>query len=397
MAFFARPNLDNTQFKQLTGSTLTLSGQTQIATTSGLTLIGDAGTGPAAYGGMYIPIIATGASNNFVLTYDCLQKAIVLKESTVSGGSTVYTYSGLTTCAVGGLPIDQCLLNDPLVDIIHCMVSPSIPPVLTSVSVSSISLCLPNINTLYEVGSQLDICPSISINLGCINPYYQGIPPYVATTRSSNVSGYTFSFQGAQCPFTSSFATTGSETFSNSIIQPDSNLAVGCVSYYSGVTPYYSDGITTYLSGCTAGFKSSCRTITGVYPWYFGSTSSAPILTGTTGTCAQCLISGGTACVGTSTGNIVVQNYCVSGKYIWFAIPSGATNTKTVWDGGNSISNCGTIPGDLFAAECVKYIYSPNDLWGTPTSCYPSTPVPYKIYVSNYPTSIDYTMTYKNN
>jgi hypothetical protein len=39
MGFFARPNIDNIQFKQLAGTTLTLSGTTQIATSGGLELI----------------------------------------------------------------------------------------------------------------------------------------------------------------------------------------------------------------------------------------------------------------------------------------------------------------------------------------------------------------------
>ena len=44
MTFFARPNLDDIQFKQLTGSTLTLSGQTRIIETNGLTLSDGAGS-----------------------------------------------------------------------------------------------------------------------------------------------------------------------------------------------------------------------------------------------------------------------------------------------------------------------------------------------------------------
>ena len=45
MPFFARPNLTDEQFKQLKGDNeiLTLSGQTRIATTSGLTLSDGAG------------------------------------------------------------------------------------------------------------------------------------------------------------------------------------------------------------------------------------------------------------------------------------------------------------------------------------------------------------------
>lgn len=65
MTFFARPKLDNDQFEQLSGTTLTLNGQTQIATISGFTL-------SDGNGGNVI-ITASGASSgttNNVLTYD---------------------------------------------------------------------------------------------------------------------------------------------------------------------------------------------------------------------------------------------------------------------------------------------------------------------------------------
>ena len=47
MPFFARPDLSNEQFKQLSGSTLTLSGTTQIANpVGGLEFIDDWNTNP---------------------------------------------------------------------------------------------------------------------------------------------------------------------------------------------------------------------------------------------------------------------------------------------------------------------------------------------------------------
>ena len=180
MAFFARPNLDNTQFKQLKGGEpLTLSGQTQIATTSGLTLIGD--------GGMYIPVIATGASNNFVLTYDSGQQAIVLKQSSASGGTTLYPYSGDTTCAVGGLPAGENLLNDELSAIICCMVSPTLNPALTNPSISSFNIS--PTTTLYEVGTAASVTATVVFDPGAINPQY---PPTACSCRSDGTLCYIY-------------------------------------------------------------------------------------------------------------------------------------------------------------------------------------------------------------
>ena len=161
MAFFARPNLDNTQFKQLKGGEpLTLSGQTQIATTSGLTLIGD--------GGMYIPVIATGASNNFVMTY--VNGEIVLRESTASGGSTVYTETGATTCTVGGLSAGTTVYNCTLDTVLQCILNPTLFPALSNPSISSFTLS--PATTLYEVGTVSDVCGVTAFNPGAINPQY---------------------------------------------------------------------------------------------------------------------------------------------------------------------------------------------------------------------------------
>ena len=41
MTFFSRPNLDDVQFEQLSGTTLTLNGNTIIYSVSGLSLSGD--------------------------------------------------------------------------------------------------------------------------------------------------------------------------------------------------------------------------------------------------------------------------------------------------------------------------------------------------------------------
>jgi hypothetical protein len=85
-------------------------------------------------------------------------------------------------------------------------------------------------------------------------------------------------------------------------------------------------------------------------------------------------------------GNILVDNFNVSGKYIWFAIPYTSTS-KTSWQGCNNPSNNGVIPGGLFPVACCMNIVSPESCWGT---------ICYKIYVSNYATSVNYGMAFSN-
>lgn len=398
MAFFARPNLDNTQFKQLKGGEpLTLSGQTQIATTSGLTLIGDAGTGPAAYGGMYIPVIATGASNNFVLTYDGSEKVIKLKESTASGGSTVYTYTGQTTCAVGGLPTGQTLFNDPLVDIIHCMVQPTICPTFTLPAITSMSLSPTTL--IYEVGQSVSITGTINSSFGSISPVY---PPTSSSCRSCGTYCVDYVYLGSPdannlCCGTFSIIT---KPFGSGTIGVGTNSISATVTYQGGVQPYDSSG-TAYDSPLPSGCTSTCtRTLTGVYPYYWGifTCAAAAGVGRPNACCIKDIITGGTEgsdyCkeVDVSTGTLNVTFNSSPDDYIWFATPNAST-TKTCWyvDATNKGTIGGAVSpgGNLFPSPdtSITDMCSCDGYWGGQT---------YKIYVSNYQTCATENMQLRN-
>jgi hypothetical protein len=382
MAFFARPNLDNTQFKQLKDSELTLSGQTQIATTSGLTLVGDAGTGPAAYGGMWIPIIATGASNNFVLTYDGTDKVIKLKASTASGGSTVYTESGATTCTVGGLSAGTTIYNCTLDCVLQCILNPTVYPALSSPSLSSFTIT-PS-TTLYEVGAVSNVCGTACFNAGCINPQYTAL----CDKRSCGTLCYVYNAFGVPYECITNAPSVPNYSFGANVIGAGSNYVSASICYCSGVQPYDSSG-AAYNSPLSTGVTSVCtRTITGVYPWYWGTlTCAAAAGVGRpTACCIKDGITGGTLtngtcnkCVGTSTGTLDVVFGSTSSDYLWFATPVGST-TKTCWY--ETALNNGCIGGGV-SVGCNLFP-APDTVTGMDSfeSCWCGQS--YKIYVSNY-------------
>jgi len=377
MAFFARPNLDNTQFKQLKGGEpLTLSGQTQIATTSGLTLFGDAGTGPAAYGGMYIPIIATGASNNFVLTYDGTQKAIVLKQSTSSGGTTVYPYSGLTTCTVGGITAGTSIYNDEVVDILQDILSPTVYPDLTSPSISSFTINPTSL--LYEVGAVASISATVAFNPGAIDPVY---PPTACSCRSDGTLCYIYTALAFPYECVTN-APSNIYPFTPTPVQPGSNVVSASVCYQGGTQPYDSSGAmydTPLSTGVTA---TSSKTITGTYPWYWGIEASGGVPIGVnrpTACCVKDVITGGTygcKCVGLSTGTLFVNFGSTSDDYLWFATPV-ASITKTWWYvdalNNNAIGGAVNPAGNLFP--------DPETVSAVTTTCWSGQE--YNIYISN--------------
>lgn len=103
MSFFTRPDLSDISFKQLGDSVLTLSGTTRINNTTGLTLFD---------GVEYIPIVVTGASSGYSLTYNNGK----FSPQPSGAGSTpsfdscrITTRSGIPSIAINGCTVQQFL------------------------------------------------------------------------------------------------------------------------------------------------------------------------------------------------------------------------------------------------------------------------------------------------
>lgn len=381
MAFFARPNLDNTQFKQLQGGEpLTLSGQTQIATTSGLTLATDnIGNG--------VIITASGASsatNNYVLTYDDVQKGIILKEATASGGTGYYTGRIPTTCTVGGLSANTNINTWTINSVLECALAPVVNPTLTNPSISSFTIS--DNTTIMEVGTSLSVTGSVVPNYGCIDSNYSG-----GTYRTCGVSGYTFDCFNAPGSFVSCPQTTEGSfaTYSSSgIISAGNNNPVKVyVHFCNGGTPYNSTG-GTYSTAYSATAYTANKLITGIYPWFWGVESGGVVPAGNnkpTGTCIKNIIStgtsSGTVCkvVGTTNGTLQIPFNSSPYDYIWFALPNGTT--KTNW--GTETDN-GEIGGSVSVGG--KLFPEPEEVFNVCTTCWNGQT--YQIYVSNYQSSV---------
>ena len=406
MAFFARPNLDNTQFKQLKGGEpLTLSGQTQIATTSGLTLYSGTTTGGV---NMYIPIVATGASNNYVLTYDSTEQVIKLKQSSASGATGIYDGASPTTCTVGGLTAGTSIYNDPVVDILQCMLVPTLYPIPIELpKVSSINLCCYGTSTLMgsicEVGCSLSIMSNTKYCGGSMTDVYSG--------NSTCSGGLPFEYvynmygvPGVTCSCTNPVAETrvGNDppTYNTLCVGGGSNTVGVYVKYCSGATIYDSSG--TYYTGVTSGCTNTkSKTICGIYPWYWGTVTcdAAPGVGRPDGDCIKKDITGGTATkvVGLSNSTLNVTFGSTACDYIWFAIPDCGGVEKTCWyvDTINNDIISGCIGGSccLFpaynSAICqITGVTSAQGCWAIPQV--------YDVYVSNYQSAASVNMQIRN-
>ena len=389
MAFFARPNLDNVQFKQLDGSVLTLSGQTQIATTSGLTLYGGM-SGGTPY---YIPIIATNADNFDVLTY--CNGIISLQPSSASGGTGIYDGSSPTTCSVGGLSAGTTIYGSGYTALLQCILVPTLNPTLTNPSISSFTIA--PTTTLYEVGTDINITTTTNFNAGCINPQYTA----ASNCRSDGASGYSYGIYGNPPVFVSCPNPTSVYAFPSHIVTAPSNTLSVFVNYCCGAQPKDSSG-ANYCSPLSASATTTCnKTITGVYPWYWGKvTCAAAAGVGRPDkACIKHMISGGTATkvVGLSNTTLNVTFGSTASDYIWFAIPSCGGVGKTCWyvDALNNQA----ITGPVSPGGCLFPAYNAStDLITGATSaqgCW-SIPQDYKMYVSNYQSAAVVNMQLRN-
>ena len=372
MTFFARPNLDNVQFEQLKDSTLTLSGQPQIATTTGLTLTtGSTGSG--------VILTASGASiNNQVLTYDSVENVIKLKDPTASGGTGIYTCDSPSTIEVGGMSACTDIYGCQVNDILQCILVPTVDPVV-SAFFNSLSIPPP---TTYEVGCQPTIIATSGFDRGCV---LSPVPPYCS--GSDKLTGLPSSH--VICAFgdingvtaTTTNLVTG-VTFNPTISYP-SNYIYSCVNYSSGATPVYRSDGSVYSATAAAGATSNktCL-ISGIYPYYWGKETCAtrPAVT-------QDLVTGGTKVVTTSTGTVTVNFNTVSSEYSWLAIPEVSASKNCWYVTALSNGPMLTSASDKYPDECILPITSSDGCWSS---------INYKVYMSKAVGAITLPMEFRN-
>ena len=373
MTFFARPDLSNEQFKQLTGSTLTLSGTTQIASIGGLSLADGAGG--------FIPIIAVTGSSTIgdVLT---LNNDGTIRLLPSGAGAGTYLGASPTTCTVGGLnagtPISGCTFQCILQTILVPALNPTLTPPSTTFTLTPATI-------LYEVGSSVSLTGTTCFNRGCINPQYTSL----SDKRTGLVNCYCYAGNIAPTSVSSTGNSVVSCTTIASLGQGTSSWS-STVFYDEGVQPKNSEG-GNFDSPLPAGSGVTInRTITGIYPYFYGKVASGGVPAGSNRPIATAaLITGGTKVISGSSGTIVINFNSTADDYIWFAIPS-ASASKTSWYitalNNGAIGGVVSPGGNLFPNE-ESIAGVSTTLWSGQT---------YKVYISNYQTAATQLMELRN-
>jgi len=347
MGFFTRPDLDNREFKQTSGSTLTLSGDTTIVGSLDV-------TGTLKSKG--VEIIGSGGTVGDILTFDGT-KIVLAPNSGGTAGSGIYTGSTPSTITVGGIAAGTSLTGRSFTSLWQQLLVQYLIPAFTSFIIDSAGQ--------YEVGN-----PS-------------------AFTGSHNFT-FTISNAGNVCSNTFGVydVTNSSCIASGCAVSSPQSVNIGSVSNTIPISHSWRGDATNTSSNT---LTSTNTTITSIYPYFYGKSASGGAGPGINRpTANQALINSGTKVLGTSTGTITISFNTSSDDYMWFAIPSTSTS-KTVWYinalNTGAIGGAVSFAGNLFPNFDLVSIDSPTGYWSG---------VNYKIYIANYQSAVTDPMQLRN-
>ncbi len=249
MAFSTKQNLSNEKFGQVSGGTLTLSGNTVIAN-----------SGKLRYASA---ISITGETQIVHKSY--VDDAIL---SVSTGGSIIYSGATPASVAIGGIEIGYQLTGKTANQILENLLVPTLNPTLTNPSITSFTQ---NLSATQEVG--VSVTPTFTTNFsrGSISPAYG-----TSGFRSGLPTKYEYSGSGNLRTVTStSTSNTSAATGATTLVEGTNTWSV-YVKYSAGEQPKNSAGgnfSTPLASGSTSVSNVS---ITGRFLRFFGPTSSAP-------------------------------------------------------------------------------------------------------------------------
>jgi len=124
---------------------------------------------------------------------------------------------------------------------------------------------------------------------------------------------------------------------------------------------------------------SSGQSITGIYPYFWGVSSTQPTAAGI----ATAIQAGTTNKVLADAANNIIITFAASGQYVWFVTVATAAS-KTTWY--NTALNNGSIgAGQFILAPVTQNVTSPQGYWSA---------ISFKIYISGFATTTSGSITF---
>jgi hypothetical protein len=330
---------DLTQYQSVSGFT-GYTATTEPIINAAITGATNIGTGTTIYNG------STGRNlnlNTFVgsggTTIQKVGDEIVVNTLTISDNQQ---YSGETPSAIalGGIPLDYDLTGKTVSCILQDLLVPELCGTITKPS-TSISLSRTGI---FEIGCVLSQIITADFDRGNIDPQYDSISQY----RSGAANGYYFTGSGMS-PI---IQLTPNANTSFSVLEGSTTWGV-CTRYDAGNPALSNKGnefCAALPSGCTLIDTAS---ITGTYPWYWG-TSSSPSVSGTE-------VAYGNKCV-TVVNQSTPICFDANAEYLWFAAPDGTT-PKTKWWVCSANAACMTGDDSIWQPVTSVGVISKDGCW----------------------------------
>ena len=279
----------------------------------------------------------------------------------------------VTNVAVGGLSAGTAasvLKTKSIVEILDDILFPTLEASIASSA--SVSLAVSGGGGTLEVGDSVSRTLTATFSQGSITNGDGSAGPSLVGAATQ----YTFTGTG----ITSTAQTGNTLSLGSAAVVDGSNNWAVTVAYGAGSGAYYDNkgAAGSNLDGSrgsgSVSDSSSSPTITGLYPYFYGLSTNAPVAADIQSVIAAGV---GTKVVASSTGTISIVFNATSAEYLWFAVPATSTD-KTIWY--VSALNTGSIGGgsNLFGSPSTLAVNSPDSYWSG---------ISYDIYITNYATT----------
>ena len=294
--------------------------------------------------------------------------------------------NSVNSIAVGGAPVQnaQTWSTYTMVQVFDAILFPTLGPTYT---IPTITLSANNTGTL-EIGQTINQLLTVTgtkndagaftqlrINRNSINLVTNNSPTITPTTNIASQFGYSD-------PNNQNYSYANTYIDSNTIVSGTTTWQ-GLGNYGAGLAKLNNKGstdsnafavlsTTNPQAANNSNFASTSATVTGIYPYFWGVSSTQP-----TAASIATAIQAGTATRVLAVGSVPLTiTYSASSQYIWLAVQTGYA-TKTTWY--NTALNNGSIgAGQFILSPVSQAVTSPSAYWSGVT---------FNIYISGYATT----------
>lgn len=294
--------------------------------------------------------------------------------------------NSVNSIAVGGAPVQnaQTWSTYTMVQVFDAILFPTLGPTYT---IPTITLSANNTGTL-EIGQTINQLLTVTgtkndagaftqlrINRNSINLVTNNSPTITPTTNIASQFGYSD-------PNNQNYSYANTYIDSNTIVSGTTTWQ-GLGNYGAGLAKLNNKGstdsnafavlsTTNPQAANNSNFASTSATVTGIYPYFWGVSSTQP-----TAASIATAIQAGTATriLAVGSGTLTIT-YNASSQYIWLAVQTGYA-AKTTWY--NTALNNGSIgAGQFILSPVSQAVTSPSAYWSGVT---------FNIYISDYATT----------